>query len=221
MKIATVLSVSALLATFSVVACSSPTTPVGGDSDKSDSADSKSDAKDSKSSTSSKSNTSSPASTASNTQTTTNGTTTTASEAACTSCLAADPTMKKVMDCTAKCADTDDACFVKCGTDNGCAENDPNSACAKQSKTCADKCQGADGANGTTDGAPTQAEQQACNTCLTAKNNAQVNAIEKCFAASKDQAGDDKCDQLAQSTCDQACDAAYKACADKCPFLGQ
>jgi len=211
MKIATVLSVSALLAMFSAVACSSPTTPA---SDKSNSADSKGDDDDAKDTKSTKDTKSSATNTPSSTGSTTNPGTTTAaggdaSEAACDTCLSADPTMKKVVDCQAKCSDTDDACFGKCASDNGCAENDQNSACAKQFASCQSKCEPP---------APTQAEQQACATCLSGQNNAQVNAIEKCYADAKDEASATKCGNLEDSACDAKCQAAYKTCDSKCGF---
>jgi hypothetical protein len=114
--------------------------------------------------------------------------------------------MKKVMDCQTSCNDTDDACFEKCASDNGCAEDIASSACEKQFDKCEDKCERP---------APTDAELQACATCLSGQNNAPVNAMEKCFNDAQDEASAQKCDAM---QCDASCESAYTACDSKCGF---
>ena len=208
MKISTVLSASALVAMFSVVACSSPTTPISGsksDADTSDEKDSDSK-KDSKSSTSS-SKTSSPTSPASNTTGTT-GTpattgTTDASEAACKTCLSAEPKYKAGMDCSAKCAKGDAACSDKCFKDAGCNFDSETDVCSKIEETCADKCEPPP---------PTNDELAACTQCMAA--NPQAAAINTCLNNAK---SDDDANKCFDMQCDSACQNTEKSCESKCP----
>jgi hypothetical protein len=199
MKIATVLSVSAFLAMFSVVACSSPTTPAGGD-DSSDSAatkkadkDSDDDDKDSKTSTTSNTNT----------NTNTNTTPATGDDddddafAACDTCMAnKEPKYKQALDCAEKASSEDaaDQCFVSAGCDGSA-----NDICEKAHDACQAECKAADD--------QMEAEDQAWDACVS--KNAQAKAINDCEIAAKSEADFDKCDAM---QCDQNCENTFETC---------
>lgn len=211
MKIATVLSVSALLAMFSVVACSSPTTPA---SDKSDSADStKDDDSDSTPAkkTSSTNNTSTTNNNTPAATTTTTGTTTdtqSAAEQKCDTCMASkDPKVAALFTCLDAAKSDSDA--EACEKTAGCDSEDPNNACGKAAAACQTECQ--DAANE----ADQQMDQQeaACKACVA--SNTQATAIETCFGNAQSQADADKCDKM---QCDSSCESAYDKCDKECSF---
>jgi len=209
MKIATVLSVSALLAMFSAVACSSPTTPAGGD--KSDSADSAGDNdKDptpAKKSTSTATNDNTAAAT---TTTPTTNTTTAADGAAdaCDSCMAAkDPKVAAMFDCMDK-ADSQAAADA-CAKTAGCDSDDPNNACGKAAAACQTQCDAADQAEQQQE----QQQEAACTACVA--SNTQASAIEKCYGAAQSDADAKKCDAM---QCDDTCESAYDKCDKECAF---
>lgn len=207
MKIATVLSVSAFLAMFSVVACSSPATTDGGDEDQNDSASTKGD-KDTKS-TKDKTSTAND-NTATDTDTSTS---TGATEATCQACYEANADFKKAATCAE--AAKDDAAAEKCFEDIGCTDANKGGICAELDQQCESKCPAGDDDD---DGGMTEEEEQACITCAAKSTNAQVKAIEKCYndaEAGNDDAAFDKCDDMIESKCDSACQAAYDKCGCK------
>lgn len=209
MKIATVLSVSAFLAMFSVVACSSPATTDGGDEDQNDSASTKGD-KDTKS-TKDKTSTADNTNTATDTDTSTS---TGATEATCQACYEANADFKKAATCAE--AAKDDAAAEKCFEDIGCTEANQGGICAELDQQCESKCPAGD--DDDDDGGMTEEEEQACITCAAKSTNAQVKAIEKCYndaEAGNDDAAFDKCDDMFESKCDSACQAAYDKCGCK------
>lgn len=203
MKVSTLLSLAALLTTFSAVACSSSATPAGTSKSNSSSAG---DDDDDKSTSGKPSTTTS----TSKTDEASADPDMTAAQKACQTCMVKDSKYKALVDCAN--AAKDEAAAEKCFTDAGCTdENAESSVCAKAHDACATECKAADDE---AEAAGAQAGEK-CLTCVS--GNAQAKAVETCYQAAKSQADADKCDDLDKKCfANASCKAAYDKCADEC-----
>lgn len=211
MKIATLLSVSAVLAMFSVVACSSPTTPATGD--KEDNASSKGDDDDGDKTDKKTDKTTQTTQTnkgGDDTDTTAGNDGPSAAQKTCNTCMAGkEPKFKTALDCAEKAtsAEAADKCFADaCGTTAG-------NVCAKAHDACSSECAAFDAEEEKDAQGPSEEESQKCLTCVS--GNASAKAIVSCFAGAQTDADFKKCDDL-DAKCDSGCQAAFKKCNAEC-----
>ncbi|MFO0741362.1 MAG: hypothetical protein U0270_36035 [Labilithrix sp.] len=214
MKIATLLSVSAVLAMFSVVACSSPTTPATGDEE--DNASSKGDDDDGDKADKTTDKTDKTTQTTQtnkggdDTDTTAGNDGPSAAQKTCNTCMAGkEPKFKTALECAEKAtsADAADKCFTDaCGTTAG-------NVCAKAHDACSSECAAFDAEEEKDAEGPTKEETQKCLTCVS--GNASAKAIVSCFAGAQSDADFKKCDDL-DAKCDSGCQAAFKKCNAEC-----
>lgn len=211
MKIATLLSVSAVLAMFSVVACSSPTTPATGDEE--DNASSKGDDDDGDKADKKTDKTTQTTQTnkgGDDTDTTAGNDGPSAAQKTCNTCMAGkEPKFKTALECAEKAtsADAADKCFTDaCGTTAG-------NVCAKAHDACSSECAAFDAEEEKDAQGPSEEESQKCLTCVS--GNASAKAIVSCFAGAQTDADFKKCDDL-DAKCDSGCQAAFKKCNAEC-----
>ncbi|MBX3230168.1 MAG: hypothetical protein KIT84_24955 [Labilithrix sp.] len=202
MKIATVLSLSAVFALTTLVAsvgCSAP--PPDGKDGKSSAQQKEGDDDNDDGDSADKKQ--SPAST---TTKPSNGETpsATGSEEACDTCLAGTPKMGLVLQCEKDAKD--DAAAEKCFTDV-CGTDEETSVCNADFDTCKAQCAGVDGEDGD-DGELTPDEEAALVACLAKIPKAK--AADECEQKCNNEACADKCWEACDN--DQACSDA----ADKC-----
>jgi hypothetical protein len=212
MKLANVLSASALLAILGLVACSTPTAAKTDDKDNtSDEGDDDKDEKETKDGKTSPTNTPTGGDT---------GTTAgddddddddgamSAAQQACFACVSKDAQYKAALECEKAAGDDEtkaDKCFAACDTEDG-------GFCETARKACASECAAADAEDQKEDAAE-EANDKKCAECAAKSTNSQVKAIEACFsAAGDDDTKGEKCDAMFDSKCDATCQSVYEKC---------
>jgi hypothetical protein len=222
MKLASLLSVSALVAMMGAVACSS-SAPAGKDTadvnaDDDDDKDDK-DGKDGKDDKDGKTTPTNPTGGDQNpAENPGDAQGPTAAQKTCMTCMASKNTQYKAAQDCAKAAGTDQAkaekCFSACDTADG-------GFCKKAHDSCASECEAADKeaeeAGGGEEGGPGGGEDlEQCISCVAKTSNSQVKAIEACFeSAGDDQAKNEKCEGMFETKCNSSCQKVYQDCG--CP----